>query len=219
MGRYDAVIFDLDGTLLDTLDDLAAAVDHALAAMGWPRRTTEEVRQFVGNGVKLLMDRAAPPDSGEADRARALEIFKARYAEHMADRTAPYPGIPELLTALRARGIKTAVVSNKFDAAVKGLAEGYFPGLLSVAAGELESAGIPKKPHPAMVEKVLAELGAVRERAVYVGDSDVDIATARNAGLACIAVTWGFRDEAFLRAHGAVDLAGTPAEILRRVVD
>lgn len=214
MAHFDTFLFDLDGTLLDTLEDLAAAANYALRAMGWPARTVEEVRQFVGNGVALLIDRAAPAGTSPEERAECLALFKARYAAHRADATSPYPGIPEALAALRAGGCKLAVCSNKFDAAVKDLVRDFFPGLVDAAAGENEGAGIPKKPHPAMVDKLLRELGASREGAVYVGDSDVDIATAKNAGLPCISVTWGFRDRAFLLKHGADTLIDSPEELV-----
>lgn len=214
MLKYDAVIFDLDGTLLNTLSDLADAVNYALYTLGWPERTTAEVRQFVGNGVKLLIDRAAPAGSTEESRAKCLAIFKNHYAAHMADKTAPYPGVPETLTALRESGRKLAVCSNKFDAAVKGLARDYFPGLLDTAAGENEAAGVPKKPHPAMVRLILDKLAVPPDRAVYVGDSDVDIETAKNAGLPCISVTWGFRDRNFLLEHGADVLIDRPKKLL-----
>jgi phosphoglycolate phosphatase len=212
MPRYDAVIFDLDGTLLDTLDDLADAINYALQEMGMPRRSREEVRMFVGNGVAKLAERAVPTGTAPEDTARTLEVFKDYYQLHRQDKTAPYPGIPELLNALRERGCKLAVVSNKFDPAVKALAQDYFPGLFDLAAGESEAEGIPKKPHPAMVLRAMKALGA--ERAVYVGDSDVDLETAKNAGLPAVAVTWGFRDEAFLRAHGAQTLIHHPRELL-----
>ena len=212
MLHYDTVIFDLDGTLLDTLEDLKNAVNYALGEMGFPTRSLEEVRQFVGNGVAKLMERAVPAGTSPEDTARALEIFKAYYEVHKKDTTAPYPGIPELLQALRARGCKLAVVSNKFDGAVRGLVEDYFPGLMDAAAGENEAGGIPKKPHPAMVRHCMEELGA--KKAVYVGDSDVDIQTAQNSGLPCISVTYGFRERAFLTAHGATVFADTPADLL-----
>lgn len=217
MSRYDAVIFDLDGTLLDTLDDLMDAANYALAQMGWPSRSREEIRQFVGNGVALLMERSVPAGTSADDTARALAIFKDYYEVHKRDRTAPYPGIPELLRSLRAKGCRLAVVSNKFDAAVKELMEDYFPGLLHAAAGENEAAGIPKKPAPAMVLRALEELGVAPDRAVYVGDSDVDLQTAKNAGLPCISVTWGFRERDFLTAHGATLFADAPADILALV--
>lgn len=214
MARYDTIIFDLDGTLLDTLDDLMDAVNHALGRMGYPPRSREEIREFVGNGVTLLIQRAVPAGTTPEDTEKTLALFKDFYALHMGEKTAVYPGILELLKALRERGYKLAVVSNKFDAAVKTLAEEYFPSLLHTAAGENEAAGVPKKPDPAMVFQVLDSLGATPERAVYVGDSDVDLQTAANAGLPCISVTWGFRDREFLKGHGATVFADTPADIL-----
>lgn len=213
MLRYDTVIFDLDGTLLDTLDDLTDAVNYALGRMGWPPRSREEIRSFVGNGVALLMERSAPQGAAASQTAEALELFKPYYNAHSRDKTAPYPGVQELLRTLREKGCTLAVVSNKFDAAVKELAQDYFPGLLDLAAGESEAAGVPKKPHPAMVLQTMAALGAHPERTVYVGDSDVDLETAANAGLPCISVTWGFRSREFLLAHGAARFARSPEEI------
>jgi len=217
MSHYDAVIFDLDGTLLDTLDDLMDAVNHALAQMGWPTRSRDEIRQFVGNGVAKLLERAVPAGTSRPDTDKALEIFKAFYNVHKQDKTAPYPGVAELLKALGEKGVKLAVVSNKFDAAVRSLMGDYFPGLLDACAGENEAAGVPKKPDPAMVLQVMKTLGVTADRAVYVGDSDVDLQTAKNAGLPCISVTWGFRDRDFLTAHGAVTFADTPAELLKLI--
>lgn len=214
MLHYDTIIFDLDGTLLDTLDDLMDAVNHALGEMGDPLRSRGEVQAFVGNGVAKLMERAVPAGTDPAHTARALDIFKAYYARHSKDKTAPYPGILETLEALRTKGCKLAVVSNKFDAAVKDLARDYFPGLMDLAAGENEAGGVPKKPDPTMVLQTMAALGAGPERAVYVGDSDVDLETAKNAGLPCISVTWGFRDRGFLLAHGATVFADSPGDLL-----
>lgn len=219
MLRYDTIIFDLDGTLLDTLEDLKNAVNYALEEMGWPARSLDEVRQFVGNGVAKLMERAVPAGTGPADTARALDIFKAYYARHSKDKTAPYPGILETLEALRAMGCKLAVVSNKFDAAVKDLARDYFPGLMDLAAGENEAGGVPKKPDPTMVLQTIAALGSTPDRAVYVGDSDVDLQTAKNSGLPCISVTWGFRDEGFLREHGATALIHHPGELVKLIAE
>ncbi len=211
---YDTIIFDMDGTLLNTLDDLADAVNYALEQMGWPGRTTDEIRTFVGNGVQLLIDRAAPQGAAEEERRRCLECFKTRYQAHMLDKTAPYPGVVEMLKTLREKGCRLAVCSNKFDRAVKGLSQDFFPSLLDAAAGENEAGGVPKKPHPAMVHQVMAALGASPERTVYVGDADTDIDTARNAGIPCVSVTWGFRDRAFLLAHGAQTLIDTPMELV-----
>ena len=215
MPRYDTIIFDLDGTLLDTLEDLADAVNHALSQMGMPGRTIDEVRQFVGNGVAKLMERAVPTGTDPEQTAQALAIFKDYYELHKEDKTAPYAGVVELLSALHQRGYKLAVVSNKFDRAVKDLMPRYFPGLIHAAAGEDEDNGVPKKPDPTMVHRVMAELGA--GKAVYIGDSEVDMETARNSGLPCISVTWGFRDRDFLLANGADTFADTPAEILELV--
>ncbi len=212
MLRCDTVIFDLDGTLLDTLDDLTDSVNNVLHDLGWPLRSRDEIRLFLGDGVAKLIQRAVPPGTGPEDTAQALALFKRCYASHMEDQTIPYPGITELLKALRKRGCRLAVVSNKFDLAVKRLSEKYFPGLLDAAAGESPSA--PKKPAPSMVLHVMETLGAVHGRTLYVGDSEVDLQTAKNAHLPCASVTWGFREEAFLREHGAELLIHSPAELL-----
>ena len=217
MPNYDTIIFDLDGTLLDTLDDLMDAVNHALEQMGWPPRTRDEIRRFVGNGVAKLVERSVPAGTDSGEVAKALEIFTAYYDVHKQDKTAPYEGIGDMLASLKAKGLTLAVVSNKFDAAVKVLMGEYFPGLIDLAAGEDEGRGVPKKPHPAMVHSVMAALGADPARSVYVGDSEVDLQTAQNAGLPCIAVTWGFRDEAFLRAQGATAFAHTPEQLVAQI--
>lgn len=212
MGPFDTVIFDMDGTLLDTLDDLTVGTNYTMEKMGWPLHTRDEIKFYVGNGSELLIRRAAPAGTSQADLDRAMEIYKPYYAAHARDKTAPYPGIIELLKALKERGVKTAVVSNKFDAAVKELSEFYFPGLLDLAAGEDEANGVPKKPDPTMVLRTMAALGA--EKAVYVGDSDTDMKTAHNSGLPCVSVTWGFRDEDFLRERGAGPIIREPMELL-----
>ena len=213
---YETVIFDLDGTLLDTLDDLTAATNAALAKFSLPQRTREEVRSFVGNGIAKLIERAVG-EEGKGLQAEALAEFKSYYAAHCADKTAPYDGILSLLRSLREKGVKTAVLSNKADFAVKSLAKTYFDGLLLAAVGENESAGIRKKPAPDALFSVMNELSATAEKTVYVGDSDVDIQTAKNAGVACICVTWGFRDKDFLKREGGKIFVDTPAEILRYV--
>lgn len=208
---YQTVIFDLDGTLLDTLDDLADSTNHALALHGLPERSREEIRQFVGNGVGRLLHLAVPAGTSPELEAQCLAEFRAHYLTNMEHKTAPYPGIPELLDALRACGIPCAVVSNKFDGAVKGLCQRYFGDTIPVAIGE--SQGVARKPAPDTVLRALAELGAGTAGAVYVGDSDVDIQTARNSGLPCLSVSWGFRDRAFLTAHGAQRIVDTTAEL------
>lgn len=208
---YHTAIFDLDGTLLDTLQDLADSTNYALSLHHLPPRTVEEVRQFVGNGVGLLIHRAVPEGTAEELEGQVLRDFRAHYLLNMENRTAPYPGVLDLLDALRAAGVRTAVVSNKFDGAVKGLCQNYFGQRVEAAIGE--SQGVARKPAPDTVFRALAELGQAPEGAVYVGDSDVDILTAKNAGLPCIAVSWGFRSRAFLEANGARIIADTMQEL------
>ena len=205
-------IFDLDGTLLDTLEDLYRAVNIALDTHSLPLRTRDEVRSFVGDGVEMLIRRALPAGSDEETVSLVLSVFKTTYAAICRDNTKPYDGIIPLLTSLRERGIRVAVVSNKFDAATKALCAEYFGELVEVAIGE--RAGIRKKPAPDTVLEALAALGVSAEGAVYVGDSDVDIQTARNSAMPCISVTWGLRDEDFLLASGATTPVHTPAELL-----
>lgn len=208
-----AVIFDLDGTLLNTLDDLADSTNYALSRFGYPTRTIEEVRQFVGNGVAKLIERAIPEGKNNPNFEKCLAIFKENYAQNMYNKTAPYNGIIEMLSNLKSKGIKIAVVSNKFDLAVKELCKKYFEGFIDFAAGENEAQGIKKKPAPDTVISVLNEFNFAPEDAVYVGDSDVDIMTAKNSKMPCISVTWGFRDEKFLLENGATILINAPSEI------
>lgn len=207
------VIFDLDGTLLNTLDDLADSTNYALSKFGYPTRTIEEVRQFVGNGVAKLIERAIPEGKNNPNFEKCLAIFKENYAQNMYNKTAPYNGIIEMLSNLKSKGIKIAVVSNKFDLAVKELCKKYFEGFIDFAAGENEAQGIKKKPAPDTVISVLNEFNFAPEDAVYVGDSDVDIMTAKNSKMPCISVTWGFRDEKFLLENGATILINAPSEI------
>lgn len=208
-----AVIFDLDGTLLNTLDDLADSTNYALSRFGYPTRTIEEVRQFVGNGVAKLIERAIPEGKNNPNFEKCLAIFKENYAQNMYNKTAPYNGIIEMLSNLKSKGIKIAVVSNKFDLAVKELCKKYFEGFIDFAAGENEAQGIKKKPAPDTVISVLNEFNFAPEDAVYVGDSDVDIMTAKNSKMSCISVTWGFRNEKFLLENGATILINAPSEI------
>lgn len=208
-----AVIFDLDGTLLNTLDDLADSTNYALSKFGYPTRTIEEVRQFVGNGVAKLIERAIPEGKNNPNFEKCLSIFKENYAQNMYNKTAPYNGIIEMLSNLKSKGIKIAVVSNKFDLAVKELCKKYFEGFIDFAAGENEAQGIKKKPAPGTVLSVLNEFNFAPEDAVYVGDSDVDIMTAKNSKMPCISVTWGFRDKKFLLENGATILINAPSEI------
>ena len=215
MKQYDTYIFDLDGTLLDTLDDLAAAVNYALRRYGMPEHTREEVRQMVGNGVRLLMVRAIPDGDKNPLFDDTFRTFREYYLEHSLDTTRPYDGIPELLRELRTRGKRVAVVSNKFYAATRELCQHFFPDTVEVAIGEHEAEGIRKKPAPDTVMEAFRQLNVSKENAVYVGDSDVDLQTAINSKLPCISVLWGFRDRAFLEAHGATTFASNPGEILQ----
>ena len=207
-----AVIFDLDGTLLDTLEDLRSAVNAALSLRGLPPRSTQEVRQFVGNGIRNLMRRALPAGTEEAEIDAALSDFKQYYAAHIHDSTVPYDGIPELLTSLRRRGIRVGVLSNKIDSASQQLIRHFFPGKTDVVFGE--HAGIPRKPDPTSCKLVMEQLGVKPEKVLYVGDSGVDMQTARNAGLTAAGVTWGFRDREELIQNGAEYLVDVPAQIL-----
>ena len=209
-----AFIFDLDGTLLDTLGDLAASVNYALKACGMPQHSIDDVRRFVGNGVRLLMERAVPDGAANPRFEEAFTTFRQHYLEHSLDTTRPYDGIMEMLQALRQRGYRTAVVSNKFYAATQELCQHFFADSIEVAIGEHEAEGIRKKPAPDTVNEALRQLGVSREHAVYVGDSDVDIATAKASGMPCISVLWGFRDRDFLLAHGATQFISHPSELL-----
>lgn len=211
--KYEAAIFDLDGTLLNTLEDLADAVNAALKENGMPPRTLEEVRQFVGNGIVKLMERAVPQGKENPAFDSTLQDFKDYYGKHCNDKTKPYPGILDTLNRLKERGVPMAIVSNKADFAVKELNPLYFEGLIDVALGENEAAGIRKKPAPDMVFKALNGLECPVEKAVYVGDSDVDLATAKAAGMPCIGVSWGFRGRAFLEQHGADVIIDKPNEL------
>ena len=208
---YDTYIFDLDGTLLDTLQDLATSVNYALRQHHMPEHSIDDVRRFVGNGVRRLMERAVPEGVANPAFEAAFATFREYYMEHSLDTTRPYDGIPELIHELKERGCRMAVVSNKMMAATQELVHHFFPEI-EVAIGEHEAEGIRKKPAPDTVFAAMKQLG--QGSAVYVGDSDVDLATARNSGLPCISVLWGFRDREFLLAHGATTFVEKPCEIL-----
>lgn len=214
--KYTLAIFDMDGTILNTLEDLRDSLNFALKASGYPQRTLAQVRSFVGNGIQKLVERAMPKDAGAEAQEGVYKIFREYYNDHSAVKTRPYEGITALLTALRAEGVKLAVVSNKPDAAVRTLCDKYFAGLFDAAAGERD--GIAKKPAPDSVLDVLSRLGVQKENAVYIGDSEVDIATAANSGLACIAVDWGFRDGDFLAANGADIIVSSPDAAFRFIL-
>jgi phosphoglycolate phosphatase len=210
-----AVIFDLDGTLLNTLGDLTAAVNHGLAACGLPLRTEGEVRTFVGDGVKQLIARSCPADADEGTKAAVLAKYLPYYAAHNMDFTAPYAGVMELLTALRQRGVKIAVVSNKHDPAVQTLCARYFDGLLDLAVGGGDAR--PLKPAPDSLLYAMAQLGVTADETWYVGDSVQDVLTARAAGVPCVAVTWGFQDASRLAAENPAALAEDAAAVLTAV--
>lgn len=214
MNTYSTYIFDLDGTLLDTLADLASSVNFALRTHGLPEHSLDDVRRFVGNGVRKLMERAVPDGTDNPLFEAAFATFRQHYMAHSLDTTRPYEGIPETLAALKARGCHLAVVSNKMMAATQALCTHFFPDTIDVAIGEDEAAGICKKPAPDTVIAALKALGVGKKQAVYVGDSDVDIQTARNAGLPCISVLWGFRSRDFLQQNGAETFISTPSELL-----
>lgn len=210
--KYKVIIWDLDGTLLDTLQDLANATNYALRIWGLPERTIDEVRQFVGNGVRMLMKRAV---SGGEDNPKFEEIFstfKAYYVEHCQDNTGLYPGIAETLRELKVHGVRMAVVSNKLQAGVTELFDVWFKEYMEVGIGERPE--VKRKPAPDMVNTALAEMDVSRVDAVYIGDSEVDIQTAHNSGLPCISVLWGFREKEFLMAQGATQFVTNPMEIV-----
>jgi len=211
--NYQTYIFDLDGTLLDTLQDLAASVNYALRQHGMPEHSIDDVRQFVGNGVRKLMERAVPDGAQNPLFDATFATFRQHYMQHSLDTTQPYAGIPEALQELRQRGCHLAVVSNKMMAATQELVRHFFPEI-EVAIGEHEAEGIRKKPAPDTVIEALRQLGVDTKNAVYIGDSDVDIETAYHSGLPCISVLWGFRDRDFLLSHGATTLISRPDELL-----
>ncbi|MBQ4053810.1 MAG: HAD-IA family hydrolase [Clostridia bacterium] len=213
MKGYKAIIFDLDGTLLDTLADLADAVNYALAKNDLPTRTQEEVRAFIGNGIANLMRRAIGKEHSGFDAI--LNDFIEYYKAHCADKTQPYAGIEAMLKALKERNVKTGILSNKADFATKALAKQYFAGLLCAAAGENEAAGIRKKPAPDALLAMMKDFEVSKEETLYVGDSEVDIQTAQNAGVDCLLVAWGFKDESFLREHGAKRIIYQPCDLLK----
>ena len=207
MEHYSVYIFDLDGTLLDTLGDLAASVNYALRQHGMPEHSIDNIRSFVGNGVRLLMERTVPNGAQNPDFEAAFATFREHYMQHSLDTTRPYDGIPELLQALKKRGCLLAVVSNKMMAATQELVAHFFP--------EIDESGIHKKPAPDTVYEALRQLNVKHGAScVYVGDSDVDIETAHNASLPCISVLWGFRSRDFLTEHGATTFVHHPSDLL-----
>ncbi len=208
----NTVLFDLDGTLLNTLEDLAESTNYALTQFGLPTREVSEVKQFVGNGVELLIARAVEGRLSAKDEEKCLATFKQHYNKNMNNKTSPYEGILDVIRELLARGYRIAIVSNKFDAAVKELNITYFEGLFPVAIGASET--VAKKPAPDSVYEALRQLQSVNKDAIYVGDSDVDVMTAHNAGLECVGVTWGFRDRELLSAMHAEYIIDRPEDLL-----
>lgn len=217
--QIQAVIFDMDGTILNTLEDLTGSLNYALEQTGHRHDyVADDVKHFFGSGVRVAISRAfaeegqpgVAEDDPEVERVR--KVFAPHYAAHCNDHTGPYAGIPECIAALRDRGILTAVVSNKPDFAVQTLAREIFPGCFDLAVGE--QTGVRRKPAPDMTDKALKDLKVAKENAVYVGDSEVDLMTAENAGLPCIAVSWGFRSVEFLKAQGAAVIVESASEIV-----
>ncbi len=215
--KYQAIVFDMDGTILDTLEDLTDAVNYVFAEHGYPLRTIAEIRNFVGNGIRRLLELAVPQGIVESEIDAIFDEFMPYYSAHCNDKTAPYTGVIELIESLRRAGCKTAVVSNKADSAVQDLCDEIFPGLFDVAIGE--RADMQRKPAPDSVDKALELLGVDKANACYIGDSEVDVATARNAKLPCLSVLWGFRDETFLREHGGTLFFSTPSEVARYLLE
>lgn len=208
-----AVLFDMDGTLLDTLEDLYLSTNAALTAYGYPKRTIEEVRQFVGNGARNLMRRALPGGEEDVHYEDCLRVFKEHYGVHLNDHTGPYPGILEMLQILKKKGYAMGVVSNKPDFAVKDLAKRYFKDMISVAIGESEE--VRRKPAPDTVEQAAKALGVPLQDCIYVGDSEVDIETAGNCKIPCVSVSWGFRERALLEKLGSECIADNTEELLQ----
>lgn len=207
--KNTAILFDLDGTLLDTLEDLADATNHIMRTFGFPERTIEEVRKFVGNGAKRLIVQAIPEDASPEIAEEAFHAFQSYYRANCQHKTRPYDGIPEVLEVLKGEGYPMAIVSNKPDAAVQPLRDRYFPGLYAQG----EQPDCPRKPAPEMVFRAAEALGVTPEHCIYVGDSEVDVLTAKNAGMECISVLWGFRDEETIREVGGEHFCTDPAEI------
>lgn len=210
--KYDAVIFDLDGTLTNTLEDLQSSVNFALREFGFPERSIDEVRSFVGNGVRRLIFLSVPENTPEETAEECLAVFKEYYKNNSLVRTKPYDGIIPMLEKLKESGVKTAVVTNKMNEAAQEIVRIFFDGFIEETLGQID--GVAQKPQPDGINHVLSMLGVSKEKAVYVGDSEVDCLTAVNAGIPCIGVSWGFRDKSVLLENGADFIADTPEDIL-----
>ena len=211
--KIKACIFDLDGTLTDTLEDIKNAANYAMRSVGLPERTLDEVRRFVGNGTTMLIRRCASPIDDEETIKTALTVYKEYYTQHLCVITAPYDGIIPMLEELKKAGIKAAVLSNKFDSAVKTICDEFFGGLLCVAYGIRSE--VPPKPEPQGVYEIMKELECSADETLFVGDSETDIQTAQNAGLKCVGVSWGFRGREFLTQNGADYVIDYPQEMLK----
>jgi phosphoglycolate phosphatase len=207
------IIFDLDGTLLNTLEDLTDSVNYMLSQFDYPSKNIEQIKNYVGNGVYKLIERAVPEGKLNKNFDKCVEIFKNRYKENMYNKTSLYQGIEQMLKKLKQKGFIIAVASNKFDLAVKELCNKYFSNLIDCAFGENEKAGIKKKPSPDIVLNILTKYNLLPEQALYVGDSEVDIQTAKNSGIECISVCWGFKTKEFLNQNEATNIIDTPEEI------
>ena len=216
MKNFNTIVFDLDGTLTDTLDDLRSSVNFALSQFGFPERSRDEIRSFVGNGVRRLIYRSVPENTDTATAEKCLEVFREHYKANSCVETKPYDGIADLLETLKKRGIKTAVVTNKMHEAAADIVEYFFGGLIDITIGQSEK--IAPKPAPDSVFLALEKLGVSKEDAIYVGDSEVDCMTAHNAGIPCIGVTWGFRDREVLEANGADYIAENSQDIIQFAV-
>ena len=209
---YTHVVFDLDGTLLNTIDDLADAGNHVCAARGWPAHTVDEYKHMVGNGIPKLVERFAPDRTDGETLAGALAEFSAYYGEHKEDKTAPYPGVPEFLAALKGRGVRLAVLSNKAHALAGPVVERYFPSVFDYVQGTLPDA--PLKPDPTLLHALMENIGAAPKTTLFVGDSNVDVLTGKNGGLTVCGVLWGFRDRQELEETGADYVIERPEQML-----
>lgn len=213
--KYKLAIFDMDGTILSTLDDLANGVDYALSENGLPARSKQETRAALGRGVRFLIEQSVPAGLSDAEISKVEDDFLKYYKVHSMDNTRPYDGIVELIKEVRASGVKTAVVSNKIDSAVKELCANFFEGAFDVAYGE--RIGIPRKPDPKPINAIIDEFGLSKDEVVYIGDSEVDLLTANNAKIDHIIVTWGFRDRAFLEQNGAKNLVESMEDLKKEI--
>lgn len=213
---YTHVIFDLDGTLLNTIDDLADAGNHVCQAHGWPTHTVDQFKLMVGNGIPNLVSRFTPAGLGEAELAAVVGEFSTYYGEHKEDKTAPYAGVPQAVDALRAAGVRVAVLSNKAHALAGPVVEHYYPGVFEAVQGALP--GVPTKPDPVLLHRLMERLAAPPETTLFVGDSNVDIQTGRNGGLAACGVLWGFRSRQELEREGADHIVETPEQLTRLVL-